>query len=220
MITEHNGLEIETIANGPFVENCFIISEAASGEGILVDPGDEAEHILGRIRERKISIKKIVNTHAHIDHVGAVADIKNELGIPFALHAAESQWLDSLPMQAKMFGLPPKKIPTLDEELKAGDAIHFGNMTANVLHTPGHSAGGCCLYFANEGVVFVGDTLFAGSIGRTDLPGGALSVLLDSIGRELLALDDRVVVYCGHGEPTTIGRERKGNPFLQPGFAG
>lgn len=220
MISEHNGLEIETIPNGPFIENCFIVSETASGKGILVDPGDEAEHILERIRARQLTIHQIVNTHAHIDHVGAVAEIKETLGITFALHPAESQWLDSLPAQAKMFGLPPRRIPIVDEELAAGDAIIVGKMEAKILHTPGHSAGGCCIYFAEAGVVFVGDTLFAGSIGRTDLPGGALKTLLGSIERELLSLDDSVVVYCGHGEPTTIGRERQANPFLQPGFAG
>ena len=148
-----------------------------------------------------------------------MAPLQRRLGALFYLHPEEAVWLEHLPSQARMFGLGAPEVPKVDRELVPGSELEVGRLRAQVLFTPGHSAGGCCLYFASAKVAFVGDTLFAGSIGRTDLPGGSLPRLLASIRQELLSLDDDVVAYSGHGPATTIGEERSQNPFLQPGFA-
>ena len=217
-MSEHDGLVVETITNGPFMENCFLISH--QGSGILVDPGDEEQTILARVRELELELTEIVCTHAHIDHAGAVAPLKRVLGVPFSCHADELPALKHMPNQAALFGLGSREVPEIDRQLAAGDAVQVGQLQGKVLHTPGHSAGGICLLFAEQKVVLVGDTLFAGSVGRTDLPGGSTQTLLDSINEQLLTLDDDVVVHCGHGPATTIGAERRGNPFLQPGGMG
>ena len=214
---EHAGLIVETITNGPFQENCFIAGDAKTRAAIVIDPGDEEDRILARVRELDLEPTEIVCTHTHIDHAGAVAPLKRTLGVPFAVHAAELPGLQMMPRQAAMFGLPPREIPEVERELAAGDMIQVGELSAKVLFTPGHSAGGCCLLFAEQQVVFVGDTLFAGSVGRTDLPGGSGKTLLASITEQLLSLDDEVVAYSGHGPETTIGVERLSNPFLRPG---
>jgi len=210
-------LLVEMVTNGPFMENCFIVADEATRQGILIDPGDEEQRILDRVRELKLQISEIVATHGHVDHAGAVAPLKRMLGVPFAIHPDDRQWLERLPQQAAMFGLPGKEAPAVERALAHGDVVRIGGLSAKVLHTPGHSAGGTSLYLESEQVVFVGDTLFAGSIGRTDLPGGSFEVLIESIRQQLLGLGDEVTVHCGHGPPTTIGVERRSNPFLQPG---
>ncbi len=217
MATRHGALLVETIVNGPFVENCYLLADAASKQALLVDPGDEDERILEAVRALELEVKEIVCTHAHIDHAGAVAPLQRLLGAPFALHREERPWLERMPSQAAVFGLDPREVPTVDRELAPGETIALGGLEAKVLFTPGHSAGGCCLSFAREQVVFVGDTLFQGSIGRTDLPGGSLKALLRSIREELFSLPDATVVYSGHGLATTIGEEKRTNPFLRPG---
>jgi glyoxylase-like metal-dependent hydrolase (beta-lactamase superfamily II) len=214
---EHGGLVVETITNGPFMENCFLAGDAGTRKAIVIDPGDEETLILERIRALELDVELIVNTHAHVDHAGAVAPLKRLLGVPFAIHADEKQWLAHMPQAARMFGLPDKEVPEVDRDLVAGESLQVGGLTAEILFTPGHSAGGCCLLFAAQKVVFVGDTLFAGSIGRTDLPGGSMDTLLASIRDQLLVLDDDVLAYSGHGPVTSIGAERRSNPFLQPG---
>lgn len=209
-------LLIEMVTVGPFAENCFIVADAATKQGILIDPGDQEELILARVRQLDVTIIEIVNTHSHIDHVGAVASLKRSLGVPFALHPAERPVLAELPFTAQMFGLPPKEMPEIDRELQNGDKIVVGTRVGRVLATPGHTPGGCSIFFEQQRAVFVGDTLFAGSIGRTDLPGGNHRTLLTSIREQLLTLPDEVIVYCGHGPQTTIGDERRHNPFLGP----
>lgn len=211
---EHHGLSVILIPNGPFVENCYLVFDETSRAGIVIDPGDEETQILDEIREHNLHITEIINTHGHIDHIGAVAPLKRLLGVPFAIHRDEQMWVDQLASQLKFFGLPHKETPTIDRFIAHGDRFRCGRFEAEVRVTPGHSAGGCCFYFAEVGVVFVGDTLFSGSIGRTDLPGGDLNTLLASIRRELFPLDDSVVAYSGHGPRTTIGEERATNPFL------
>jgi len=211
----HAGLLVETIVNGPFTANCYAVAEEATGRALLVDPGDEPNTILQRVRALNWQVDEIVATHAHIDHVGAVAPLKRALGVSFALHPAEKEWLTHLPAQATMFGLPTKEVPEIDDLLADGQQRALGGLTYEILSTPGHSAGGCCLCFAAAGVVFVGDTLFAGSVGRSDLPGGDGTTLIRSIEDKLLTLDDSVVVYSGHGPSTTIGAERRTNPFLR-----
>jgi glyoxylase-like metal-dependent hydrolase (beta-lactamase superfamily II) len=217
MAKRYGALLVETIVNGPFVENCYLCAEAAGKQALLVDPGDEDERILAAVRGLDLEVKEIVCTHAHIDHAGAVAPLQRVLGVPFALHPEERSWLERMPSQASVFGLDPREVPRVDRELTAGETIRLGALEAKVLFTPGHSAGGCCLHFASEGVVLVGDTLFQGSIGRSDLPGGSLKTLLRSIREQLFTLPDATVVFSGHGPSTTIGEERRTNPFLQPG---
>lgn len=216
-MSEKDSLLVETVANGPFVENCFIVADAGSREAIVIDPGDEETRLLEIIRRLDLNVKEIVNTHGHIDHSGAVAPLKRLLGVPFAIHPGENVHLERLPQQAAMFGLPGKETPEVDRELAHDQILQVGALNARVIHTPGHSAGGCCFHFASEKIVFVGDTLFAGSIGRTDLPGGSLQTLLDAIKEHLLCMPDDTLVYSGHGPETTIGAERRSNPFLQPG---
>lgn len=216
-MTREPELLVEMVTGGPFMENCFIVADADSRKGVIFDPGDVEDRILARVRELDLEITEIVATHGHVDHVGAVAPLQRILGAPFAIHPADKEWLLRLPHQAMVFGLPAKETPTVDRELAPGETIQVGDHTAVVLHTPGHSAGGCSFLFAEHKTVIVGDTLFAGSIGRTDLPGGSFDLLLESIRQQLLVLDDDVVVHCGHGPSTEIGTERRHNPFLQPG---
>jgi glyoxylase-like metal-dependent hydrolase (beta-lactamase superfamily II) len=207
-------LKIEPIVNGPFQENCFLVWDEQKKTGIIVDPGDEAARIARTASFLELEVTGIFNTHGHLDHAGGVAELKRELEIPFALHPADAFMLETMPDQARMFGLPPMEVPTVDRELAADDTFQVGDHEGKVLHTPGHTPGGVCFLFAEEQIVVVGDTLFAGSIGRTDLPGGSFQQLMESIKTQLMTLDDSFEVLCGHGPPTTIGTERKYNPFV------
>lgn len=213
----HDGLLVGMITNGPFAENCYLAADAATKQGILIDPGDEPDLILEQIAKNEIEVIEILCTHGHIDHAGAVAPLKKSLGVPFAAHPAERLYLEHLPQSAMLFGLPPKEVPTIDRELVPGEEFPLAGLTVKVLFTPGHTLGGCCLLFPAQKVVFVGDTLFAGSVGRTDLPGGDTATLLKAIQDQLFTLDDDVVAYTGHGPPTLIGEEKRSNPFLRPG---
>jgi len=207
-------LKVDTIVNGPFQENCFMVWDDQAMQGIFIDPGDEPSRIARSASFLNIEITGIYNTHGHLDHAGGVAALKQQLEIPFAIHPADAFLLENMPGQARMFGLPPMDVPTIDRELAAGDTIAVGAFEAKVLHTPGHTPGGVCFLFASEKMVFVGDTLFAGSIGRTDLPGGSFKQLMRSIRDQLMSLDDELDVLTGHGPPTTIGTERRYNPFV------
>ncbi|MDJ0765247.1 MAG: MBL fold metallo-hydrolase [Myxococcota bacterium] len=209
-------LKFETIVNGPFQENCFLVWDSETLSGAFIDPGSEPERLVRTAKFMNIEIEGIYNTHGHIDHVGAVSAIQQMLDCPFALHPADRFLLETLPSQAQMFGLGEMDVPSLDNELADGDKIVIAGHEALVIHTPGHTPGGVCFLF--EGVVVVGDTLFSGSIGRTDLPGGSTDQLISSIKERLLVLDDDVKVFCGHGPATTIGLEREHNPFLGKGF--
>lgn len=212
---EYDGLQVETITNGPFVENCFLVADAATKKAILIDPGDEPERIEKIIERMGVKVVEIVNTHGHIDHAGAVAPLKRSLNVPFAIHRGDRPWLEHIAASAAAFGLPPKETPDVDRELEHDQTLQVGDVTGRVLHTPGHSEGGCCLYFPDQKIVFVGDTLFAGSIGRTDLPGGSMPTLIASIRTQLLSLPDDVIAFSGHGPETSIGTERRSNPFLR-----
>ena len=209
-------LNYEMIVNGPFQENCFLIYDDETKKAVLIDPGDEPERLVRTASFQNLEIEGIYNTHAHIDHTGAVAKLKEMLGVPFALHKGDIPLLAGMPRQAQMFGLPPMEVPTVDQELQDGDKLVLAGHEATVIHTPGHSPGGVCFLF--DGFVVVGDTLFSGSIGRSDLPGGSLEQLLGSIKERLLVLDDNLKVLCGHGPATSIGVERKHNPFLNGQF--
>ncbi len=206
---------LEGFPVGPVAANCYIFGDDATGEVFVIDPGDEPDRILATLRRLAVRPIAIVNTHGHFDHVQGVDAVRHAAQIPFWIHEAEQEVLEHGPARARMlFGLelPPSPVP--DRWLKDGDLLQVGRLTLTVRHTPGHSPGGVCLL--GDGLAFVGDTLFAGSIGRTDLPGGEHGTLLASIARVLLPLPDGTVCYPGHGPETTIGEEKRTNPFLVP----
>lgn len=206
---------IKALTVGLFEENCYVIGDETSGFGAVIDPGDEAMRIVETMRHSGLTFTHILNTHAHIDHVMAVQEIKTAMGIPFFLHEADVALLKNLPKQASMFGLHVSEVPTVDAFLADGGTIKIGGLDVEVIHTPGHTPGGVSFYIRSESVLFAGDTLFNGSIGRTDLYGGDFNTLITSIRTRLLPLPDEVMVYPGHGPQTALGQERRTNPFLQ-----
>jgi hydroxyacylglutathione hydrolase len=206
---------LEGFPTGAVGANCYIAGDEATRDAFVIDPGDEPERILDRLRALDLRPTAIVNTHAHFDHILAVDAVRRATGAPFWIHEAERPTLREGPARAKLlFGLdlPPSPVP--DRWLVDGERISAGGLTLTVRHTPGHSPGGVCLL--GDGFAFVGDTLFAGSIGRTDLPGADAETLLASIARVLLPLPDETVCWPGHGPATTIGHEKRTNPFLLP----
>lgn len=202
---------VEKLVVGPFASNCYIVGSQSNKEGMIIDPGDEAKQILKRVKDLGLDIKFIVLTHGHIDHTGALKEVREVTGAKVAIHGDDAK---SLKVQSlsRIFGLSYPTPPPPDRLLKDGDSLDVGGMHFEVLHTPGHTPGGICLL--GQGVVFSGDTLFNYGVGRTDLPGGSSSQLLNSIQTKLMTLPDNTVVYPGHGPDTTIGAERVGNPFL------
>lgn len=208
-------LKIEIIPNGPFVENAFVLWDEATKKAVIIDPGDEPDRIAGAARVLDLKVTEIVCTHAHIDHAGAVAELKRRLEVPVAMHKEEKPVLDHLEPQARMFGLSSVEVPEIDRWLEEGDTIDVGEIKGKIIHTPGHTPGGCCIYFEDDKAVIAGDTLFQGSIGRSDFPGGSHEQLISSIKDKLLPLGDDVAVYCGHGPKTNIGIEKKYNPFVR-----
>ncbi|NOT06644.1 MAG: MBL fold metallo-hydrolase [Gemmatimonadales bacterium] len=200
------------IENGLFAENCYLVFDPGHADTVIVDPGQEVARFLLEAERRGRRISEIWLTHAHIDHIQGVGEVRQVTGAPIYLHPDDRRLYDSLPEQGMWFGarLPPPPPP--DRELFPGQRLRVGETEFEVRHTPGHSPGHVC--FVADGLVLGGDLLFQGSIGRTDLPGGSLETLLTSIRRELLPLPDRTVVHPGHGPATTIGHERTANPFL------
>lgn len=196
---------------GPFMENSYVLACPETRKAAIIDPG-EAGPVLEVVSSEGLEPLFILNTHAHIDHVIGVAEIQQRLGIPFHLHPAEHEWAANIPVQAAMFGLPAPEAPRVDGEIKGGDVWEIGTLRADVVDVPGHSPGHVALILPDR--VFSGDCLFAGSIGRTDLPGGNYEQLIESIRSKLLTLPDETIVHSGHGPDTTIGREKASNPFL------
>jgi len=195
--------------------NCSVIGDEQTHEGIVIDPGDDIEHVLQAIRKHKLTIKQIVITHAHIDHVGGAMKLRAATGAPILLNKNDHALLKMIDVQAAWIGMRSPGPVQIDQSIEDQDLIKLGNLQASVLHTPGHTQGSICLYFPTEKKLIAGDTLFQGSIGRTDLPGGNFEQIIDSLHSRLLALPDETIVVPGHGALTSIGEERETNPFLQ-----
>jgi glyoxylase-like metal-dependent hydrolase (beta-lactamase superfamily II) len=204
---------IQGITVGAFGENTWVVADEESREGVLIDPGDEPDRIAAMIEELGVTIRYILNTHGHIDHVCAVAEMKRRLGVEFYLHPEDQFFLDKLPETCRMYGLPEAEVPTVDHPLAHGDTFTVGGLTLEVIFTPGHAPGHVS-FLVNKSELFSGDCLFQGSVGRVDLPGGDGQILMDTLQNILIPLGDDVNVYPGHMGPTTIGRERATNPFL------
>ena len=205
-------MKIVQIPNGQFVENCYLVIDEGSRECVVIDPGEEAGLILRRITEAGVRPVAIWVTHAHLDHVMGVPRLSRETRAPIYLHPADRELYDHVIQQGLAFGIRVESLPPPDREFVPGETVRVGTVGFTVRHAPGHSPGSVCL--VGDGVVFTGDVLFAGSIGRTDLPGADFDTLIRSIERELLVLPDSTMVYSGHGPETTVGRERGTNPFL------
>ena len=204
---------IKQLTVGPIQANCFILGCEKTKEAAVIDPGDEADRILLTLAESKLNVKYIINTHGHFDHVGANKRLKEVTGADLMIHKEDVPMLEQLAATAGSFGLSAENSPGPDKLLEDGETITFGEITLQVIHTPGHSPGGVSLY--TNGALFVGDTLFYGSIGRTDLPGGDYGILIASIQNKLFGLGDDVTVYTGHGPETTLGYEKETNPFAK-----
>ncbi|MBV9888424.1 MAG: MBL fold metallo-hydrolase [Acidobacteria bacterium] len=218
-----------TIPVGLLQCNCTILGDLESGEALVIDPGDETERILGLLGRYKLRPKAIVSTHAHIDHVGGLTKLRRATGAPVMMHREDLALYQIMDEQAAFLGVERPETGEVDQLLKEGDVVRWGGLAANVMHTPGHTPGSISLYLpakagevavaaANPSIevpqLFAGDTLFAGSIGRTDLWGGSMRTMMDSLRGKLMQLPDETVVHPGHGPLTTIGEERESNPFL------
>ncbi len=207
-------MKIVQIPNGQFAENCYLVIDEAGGVCAVIDPGEEADLILRAIAEAGVRPAAIWLTHAHLDHVMGVPRLRRETDAPIYLHPADRELYDRVIQQGLAFGIRVEPLPPPDREFVPGERVEVGALGFTVRHAPGHSPGSVCLVGDGGGVVFTGDVLFAGSIGRTDLPGADFGTLMRSIERELLVLPDSTIVYSGHGPETTVGRERGTNPFL------
>lgn len=211
---------MQTFPVGLLQCNCSILGDEESGEAIIVDPGGDGPEIVRRVTERGLKVTQIVHTHAHIDHVGASAEVKAATGGAAWLHEGDQWLLDHLDVQAQMIGGGPPEAVVLDGFLTEGQRFDFAGSKVEVIHTPGHSPGSCCFTLAAEGrqLVFAGDVLFRGGIGRTDLWGGDTALMMESLQGKLMGFDDDTEVITGHGPATSIGVERRDNPFLSGDF--
>ena len=205
----------EILPVGPLQCNCSIVGDETTHEAMVIDPGDEIKDILAVVQKHKLEVKQIVITHAHIDHVGGAMKLRAATGAPILLNQNDYALLKMLDVQAAWLGMKSPGKVEIDHSLGQADVVKVGSLMANVLHTPGHTEGSICLYFPAEQKLIAGDTLFAGSIGRTDLPGGSFEKIMGSLHGHVLALPDETLVIPGHGPETTIGEERESNPFLQ-----
>jgi hydroxyacylglutathione hydrolase len=207
----------EILPVGPLQCNCSIIGDETTREGMVIDPGDDIEDVLDLIEKHNLKIKQIVITHAHIDHVGGAMKLRAATGAPILLNQNDYALLKMLDVQAAWIGMKDPGKVEIDHSLGQSDKVQAGSLTADVIHTPGHTEGSICLYFPLENKLVAGDTLFAGSIGRTDLPGGSMEKIIRSLREKVMALPDDTLVVPGHGPLTTIGQERESNPFLVQG---
>ncbi len=205
---------LRTLQVGLIQTNCYIVGCARTGQGVVIDPGGHPDRILRAVRDAGLTIQYVLNTHCHFDHMAANAEIVAATGAPLAIHPAERPILESRG-GATWFGVPITASPPPDLELTDGQILEVGTLRLQVLHTPGHSPGSVTFYLPDEGVAFDGDVLFAMGVGRTDLPGGDWDTLMRSIGEVLFSLPDETVLYPGHGPQTTVGQEKRFNPWLQ-----
>jgi len=208
----------EILPVGPLQCNCSVIGDESTREAMVIDPGDEIEDVLALVRKHNLEVKQIVITHAHIDHVGGAMKLRAVTGAPILLNQNDYALLKMLDAQAAWIGVAPPGDVEIDHSVGHGETLRTGALSANVLYTPGHTAGSICLYFPAERKLIAGDTLFAGSIGRTDLPGGSFKKIINSLHERVLALPDDTIVVPGHGPITSIGVERETNPFLIKNF--
>ncbi len=200
---------------GPLQCNCSVVGDEQTHEAMVIDPGDQIDDILAILKHEKLKLTQIVITHAHIDHVGGAMKLKAATGAPILMNQDDQALLKMLDVQATWIGMRPPGAVVVDESIGDGHVLKIGNIPANVIHTPGHTEGSICLYMPEQKTLVAGDTLFAGSIGRTDLPGGSFDKIIRSIHTRVLSLPDETTVVPGHGPKTTIGEERESNPFLQ-----
>ena len=203
---------IKELVVGPLMANCFIFGCQKTKEAVVIDPGGDADRIKMILDDLKLQIKYIINTHGHFDHVSGNGQLKEATGVDILIHPLDAPMLSRLSSNAAIFGVSVDNSPPCDRTIEEGETISFGEHTLEVIHTPGHTPGGISLF--TDGIVFVGDTLFAGSIGRTDFPGGDFDTLISSIQNKLFKMHDDIRVFSGHGPETTIGRERQYNPFV------
>lgn len=206
---------IRKLTVGPIMANCFIVGCEETRQAAVIDPGDEVDRILMALAKDQLTVAVIINTHGHFDHVGGNARLKQATGAPLLIHRLDAPMLNQLSAAAAQWGMTAENSPPPDRTIDEGDTVPFGNLAFSVIHTPGHTPGGISLH--TDGSVFVGDTLFAGSIGRTDFPGGDYATLIAAIQNKLFTLGDDVTVYTGHGPETTIGVEKRTNPFARLG---
>jgi hydroxyacylglutathione hydrolase len=213
-LLKRDGMSIRSAALGLFATNCYVIRCEATGAVAIIDSSAEAEVIAKMTADAGDNVTHLLQTHAHIDHVAALAETKAAHGAPIVIHRDEMFLYDAAPMQGQMFGISTEPLPAPDKFVEEGDTVSVGELTARVLLTPGHTPGSICFWFQAQDVVFSGDLLFAGSIGRTDLPGGDTPTIMRSLARVASDLPDSTLVLSGHGPETTIGLEKKRNPFL------
>jgi glyoxylase-like metal-dependent hydrolase (beta-lactamase superfamily II) len=204
----------EVLPVGMLQCNCSILGDETSHEAIVVDPGDDIPRILALLDKHKLTVKQILITHAHIDHIAGAARLKKITGAPILYNPRDLPLVKMMDAQAAWLGMEPPEVAPPDDTLEDGRVISITGLAGNILHTPGHTQGSVCLHLPTQNLLLAGDTLFAGSVGRTDLPGGDGPTLIRSIHEKLLPLPDSTVVIPGHGPRTTIGQERESNPFL------
>lgn len=208
---------VRSLPVGPLQANCYIVGCQETHHAAVIDPGGDVDRIISALTNDGLELKTIINTHGHMDHVGGNKELKAATGADLMIHKLDAPMLGQISQMGAAWGLRVEDSPPPDRLLEDGEVIGVGNLKIDVIHTPGHSQGGICLYVESEKAVFVGDTLFAGSIGRTDLPGGDYGTLISSIQTKLFSLPEETTVYNGHMQSTTIGREKKFNPFCGMG---